>query len=175
MNAPTPMTEICPEFSKPGAAPTSWEHARAVLVEAPLYQVTTVRPDGRPHVTPLLGVWVDDSVCFCTGPQERKAVNLSKNPHCVMSTGDNSLESGPDLVVEGTGAPVDDPAGLDRIAEAYERKYGEAITSPEGTWFGLGDQVRKAAVLVVRVTPVKAFAFGNAPVFSQTRYTFART
>ncbi len=29
---------------------------------------STVRPDGRPHVTPLLAVWADDALHFCTGP-----------------------------------------------------------------------------------------------------------
>ena len=174
MHEPVPVTEICPEFASPGATPTPWEHARTRLAEAPLCWVTNVRPDGRPHATPLLSVWVDGSVCFCTGPEERKAVNLSKNPHCAMSTGDNSLEGGPDVIVEGTGAPVEDHAELGRIADAYERKYGASITSEDGTWFGLGDAVRKVSILTVRVTPAKAFAFNKAPVFSQTRYTFTR-
>lgn len=172
MNEPTPAVDICPEFGSPEATPIPWERSRALLADAPLYWVTTVRPDGRPHTTPLLGVWVDGSVCFCTGREERKALNLAGNPHCAMSTGDNSMEGGPDLVVEGTGAVVGDPAELGRIADAYERKYGAAVTSEEGTWFGLSGSVREASVLVVRVTPVKAFAFGKAPVFSQTRYVF---
>jgi general stress protein 26 len=172
VNAPAPLVEACPEFGNPGAEPIPWERTRAVMADAPLYWVTTVRPDGRPHATPLLGVWVDGTACFCTGREERKALNLSANPHCAMSTGDNALEGGPDVVVEGTGAPVDDPAALDRIASAYEEKYGPAVTAEGGTWFGLPDAVRGSGVLVVRVTPVKAFAFGKAPVFSQTRYTF---
>ncbi|GHC70926.1 pyridoxamine 5'-phosphate oxidase [Nocardiopsis terrae] len=172
MSEPTPVTDVCPDFSSTGAPPVPWGRARAVLTDAPLYWVTTVRPDGRPHAVPLLGVWVNGSVCFCTGREERKALNLAANPHCAMSTGDNRLEGGPDVIVEGTGAPVDDPAGLDRIAEAYEHKYGTAVTAEGGTWYGLGDSVRENAVLVVRVTPAKAFAFGKAPVFSQTRYTF---
>lgn len=172
MNASMPKTTLCPEFGSPGAEPLSWEYVRSVLAEAPLYRATTVRPDGRPHLTPLLGVWVDESGCFCTGSQERKALNLSENPHCLISTGNNTLGGPPDIVVEGTGARVEDPDALERIARAYEEKYGPAITSPEGTWFGLADSIRRTRVLTIRVTPKRAFAFDKAPMFSQTRYTF---
>ena len=48
--------------------------------------VTTVRPDGRPHVTPLVAVWLDDALYFCTGDDERKARNLRENRSCVMTT-----------------------------------------------------------------------------------------
>ncbi|WP_431868581.1 pyridoxamine 5'-phosphate oxidase family protein [Nocardiopsis eucommiae] len=172
MNERTPLTEVCPEFGSPGSPAVPWERTRAVLADAPLYWVTTVRPDGRPHATPLLGVWLDGAPYFCTGREERKARNLAANPHCALSTGDNALEGGPDVVVEGTGVPVDDPAGLDRVARAYEDKYGTAVTTEGGTWFGLPDAVRGGVVLTVGVAPVKALAFGKAPVFSQTRYTF---
>ena len=172
MNVSAPKTTLCPEFGSPGAEPLSWEYARSVLAEAPLYRITTVRPDGRPHSTPLLGVWADESGCFCTGPRERKALNLSENPHCLLSIGDSALDGPPDIVVEGTATRVEGPEALDRIARTYEEKYGSAITAPEGTWFGLVDSIRRTRVPTFRVAPKRAFAFGKAPMFSQTRYTF---
>lgn len=36
-----------------------------------------MRADGRPHVTPLVAVWLDGAPHFSTGPAEQKAVNLS--------------------------------------------------------------------------------------------------
>ena len=42
---------------------------------------------GRPHVTPLLAIWLDSALCFCTGASERKAKNLALNPHCIRTTG----------------------------------------------------------------------------------------
>ncbi len=56
--------------------PTTWPAAAAALQAAGLYWLTTVRGDGRPHVTPLVGVWTDDAFVFCTGPSEQKARNL---------------------------------------------------------------------------------------------------
>ncbi|HEX2398968.1 MAG TPA: pyridoxamine 5'-phosphate oxidase family protein, partial [Mycobacterium sp.] len=41
--------------------PVGWQQVSDALAAAELYWLTTVRKDGRPHVTPLVGVWVDDA------------------------------------------------------------------------------------------------------------------
>ena len=46
-------------FSDPSAAPTPWATTETALQSAELYWITTVREDGRPHVTPLIGLWHD--------------------------------------------------------------------------------------------------------------------
>lgn len=46
-------------------------------------------------------------------------------------------------MVEGEAKPVADPALLEEVIAAYEAKYGPHITSPEGTFHGLGDAFRK--------------------------------
>src|SRR4051794_20074187 len=68
-----PRTTLDTRFSEPGAVATSWEDARRVLERAELFWITTVRHDGRPHVTPLVAVWHDERLYFCTGPSEQKA------------------------------------------------------------------------------------------------------
>ena len=73
--------------------------------DAQLFWVTTVRPDGRPHSTPLVAVWLDDALHFCTGPTEQKAHNLVANPHVLLTTGDNGWKGGLDVVVEGPARP----------------------------------------------------------------------
>ena len=67
-----PVTELG-AFSSDGAVATEWAKALVDLQDAEVYWLSTVRPDGRPHVTPLLGVWLDGGLYFCTGPAERKA------------------------------------------------------------------------------------------------------
>ena len=62
-----PVTELC-AFSSPDAVPTEWPQARGRVEDAEVYWLSTVRPDGRPHVTTLLGVWLDGALYFCTGP-----------------------------------------------------------------------------------------------------------
>ncbi len=63
-----PLTELDARFSDPGTEPTSWDAAVAALESAQLAWLTTVREDGRPHVTPLVAIWQHDAVYFATGP-----------------------------------------------------------------------------------------------------------
>jgi nitroimidazol reductase NimA-like FMN-containing flavoprotein (pyridoxamine 5'-phosphate oxidase superfamily) len=165
-----PKTELC-AFSSPNATATEWSRARDELANAEIYWLSTVRPDGHPHVTPLLAIWLEGALYFCTGPDERKAKNLSENDHCILTTGRNIID-GLDLVIEGRAHAVTDHAELGRVADTYESKYGPHFTEPDGTWSGLGDAIRNAEVLVLRVVPVTAFGFGKGEVFSQTRWTF---
>ena len=75
-------TELDERFSDAEAGPTSWEETERTLRDAQLFWISTVRRDGRPHVTPLVAVWDDGALYFCTGPEEQKAVNLEANPEC---------------------------------------------------------------------------------------------
>ena len=96
-----PVTELDERFSDAGAEPTPWATTRAVLEQAQLSWVTTVRADGRPHATPLVAVWLDEAVHFTTGPSEQKAVNLVGNPHVVMTIGCTRWDEGLDVMIEG--------------------------------------------------------------------------
>ena len=114
-----PTVELDSQFSSNDATPIPWAEGRERLEGAEVYWISTVRPDGRPHVTPLLSVWLDGALYFCTGPDERKAKNLVRNPHCILATGCNALDEGLDVVVEGDAVGVSDYARLGRVADAY--------------------------------------------------------
>jgi hypothetical protein len=61
---------------------------------------------------PLIAVWLDGALHFCTGPSERKAKNLVHNAHCILTTGCNARDEGLDVAVEGNAANrVDDASG----------------------------------------------------------------
>ncbi|MGH9025202.1 MAG: pyridoxamine 5'-phosphate oxidase family protein [Acidimicrobiia bacterium] len=163
-----PATDVDSRFSMEGAKPTSWNDAQHQLTNAELYWLTSVRPNGRPHVTPLISVWLDGALHFCTGPSERKAKNLARNAHCILTTGTNSLNEGLDLVIEGDAQRVRDDGRLRTIAGAYEAKYG-----PD--WhFDVHDGMfhhDSGEALVFSVTPTKAFGLGKG-AYSQTRWVF---
>lgn len=130
-----------------------------------------MRPDGRPHVTPLIAVWLDGALCFCTGADERKAKNIGQNAHVVLTTGRNTInEDGLDMVVEGDAVRVRDEATLQRIADAYEAKYGSAWHFDVKDHAFNGQQGNIA--LVFAVVPSTAFGFGKGIVVSQTRWQF---
>ena len=171
MAAEVPVAGLDARFSSPEATPTDWAQGRRHIDEAEVFWLSTVRPDGRPHVTPLLAVWHDDAIYFCTGSDERKAKNLKQNPQCILTTGLNGLD-GLDVVVEGRAVEVGDGAELEQVANTYESKYGAHFTAPEGTWFGLSDAIRAGKALVYRVTPTTILGFAKGEQFSQTRWRF---
>src|SRR5947209_3650393 len=82
MNAPE--ANLDSRFSEPDALATDWNETRRVLETAELFWICTVRRDGRPHVTPVVAVWLDGAIHFSTGAGEQKAVNLRSNPHVIL-------------------------------------------------------------------------------------------
>ncbi|GGZ81455.1 pyridoxamine 5'-phosphate oxidase family protein [Streptomyces subrutilus] len=160
----------------PGAADvtaTEWTEAQRQLEAAEIFWVSTVRPDGRVHVTPLIAAWHEGTLYFSTGPDEQKAKNLAHDGHCALTTGGNSLTEGLDLVVEGTARPVTDPSVVEEVIAAYEAKYGAHITSPEGTFHGIGDAFRTGAAVVFALSPATAYGFGrDNGVYTHTRWSF---
>jgi nitroimidazol reductase NimA-like FMN-containing flavoprotein (pyridoxamine 5'-phosphate oxidase superfamily) len=163
-----PVAELDPRYSDDGVAAPDWAEARDRLEKAELFWVTTVRPDGRPHITPLLSLWLDDALYFCTGPDEQKAKNIAGNPHCILMTGCNALHEGMDLVVEGDATKVSDDAKLQRVADAYVTKYGEE-------WrFEVSDGAFRhgpGTAFVFEVAPVTAYGFAKGE-YSHTRWRF---
>lgn len=171
---PTPTAEICPEFSAPDATARPWAEARKVLEDAGTYWITTVRADGRPHVATLIAVWLDGRLFFATGPGEQKRRNLAANPHCIFTTGNNSMDHGFDVVVEGEAVNVRDTTVLQRVADTYVAKYGHGWqfhVQDDGT-FAHAEGGPDHQALVFEVAPAKAFGFGKGDPFSQTRYRF---
>ena len=114
-----PVTELDKRFSDQNAVATDWGETRRALEDAELFWITTIRVDGRPHVTPLVAVWLDDAIHFATGLSEQKAVNLRTNQNVILTTGCNEWEQGLDVVVEGEAVQIVDESTLERLAEAW--------------------------------------------------------
>jgi Pyridoxamine 5'-phosphate oxidase len=58
----TPETTLDTRFSDRGAVATEWEVTRRALETAELFWICTVRPDGRPHLTPIVAAWLESSI-----------------------------------------------------------------------------------------------------------------
>ena len=165
-----PVAELDSRFSDADAAPTAWDDVRRTIEDAELFWISTVRSDGRPHVTPLPTVWQNNALYFCTGADEQKGVNLRRNPSCVLTTGNNAWKSGLDVIVEGAATRVTEDDRLRCLAGLWESKY-------HGDWhFDVADGVFRhgaGEALVFEVVPEKVLAFAKGD-FAQTRYRFAR-
>jgi nitroimidazol reductase NimA-like FMN-containing flavoprotein (pyridoxamine 5'-phosphate oxidase superfamily) len=84
--------------------------------------IATVRPDGRPHLTPIWFVHEADRWYICTSPESVKARNLKTNPHvCIaLEDGDNAY------VVEGTARAVTPPTA---VVRQFKDKFDWDITT----------------------------------------------
>jgi len=162
-------------FSDPDAEPMPWSAGREQVITADTFWLSTVRPDGRPHVTPLIAVWHGEAIWFSTGPEERKAKNLVENPRCVLTTGRSDLVDGAlDVVLEGEAEQVTVDAELEPIAAAFAAKYGTetwGYVVREGAFI---HEASAARALVSRVRPVRGLGFRKGDSFSQTTWRFSR-
>jgi general stress protein 26 len=157
-----PVTTLDQRYSGDGTVATEWDQTRRVLEAAELFWISTVRADGRPHVTPLVAVWVDEAIHFQTGATEQKAANLSANPHVILMTGRNDWNKGLDVVVSGDAVRVTDDDVLRRLAKAWATKW-------EGQWqltvrdgcFYQGDYPHPSYVFSVTPTQILAFDKGE--------------
>lgn len=119
--------------------PTSevaWEYVEQRLSESLNYWLCSVRPNGRPHVIPRWGVYLDGKFYYDGSPETRHARNLESNSQVSLH-----LESGSDVVImEGMAQPAGkpEPAFAVRLAEAYRAKYASQGYSPEPTQWDEG-------------------------------------
>lgn len=108
-------------FPSDPSAFVSWEFVEEQLETARNYWLATTYPDGRPHVAPVWGLWLDNAPWFDGLPTTRWARNLAQNPSLCVH-----LESGEEVVIlEGE---VDDlvtgTATADRIRQGWHETYG---------------------------------------------------
>jgi hypothetical protein len=159
-------------FSEASEA-VGWQQVSDALAAAELYWLTTVRKDGRPHITPLVGAWVDDAFVFCTGPEEQKAQNLNHSTSVAVTTGVNTWSDGLDVVVEGAAERVTGLERLTKLADVIREKYnGDLDFTPADDGFGHTDEGGDSHIAYVfLVPPVKVLAFAKSP-HGQTTFRF---
>jgi hypothetical protein len=164
-----PITTLDRRYSGDQAAALPWPRAVDLLEQAELFWVSSVRPDGRPHVTPVVAVWQDGALYFSSGPEEQKSRNLAVNRHCAVTTGCNTWADGTDIVLHGDVEILRDLPELQRVADAFLTKYGgdwAFDVADDGTFSGPG------GALVYRLNPTQALGFGKGDPFSHTRWDF---
>jgi hypothetical protein len=133
--------------------------------------LTTINPDGSPHVVPIGAVWVDGTFWFQTGDTTRKAKNIAGDPRCTMSVSVDKV----DLVLEGTASKVSDPAAVSRIVAEWVKggwpcevdSSGIGVTAPFNA-----PAVGPAPWFVYRITPRAALSVSTAQPGGTTRFKF---
>lgn len=170
----TPTGEIDARYSQPDAVATHWEEVRHVLAGAELAWLSTVRPEGGPHVTPVVTVLVDGTLYFMTGGHEQKARNLERNPKVALITGANTWDRGLDVVIEGTARAVTDDETLRAAAAAWGTRWDGRWTLVPGAGGLRHLDEGEPLPYEIRVFAIDpSVAYGHAKgTFAHTRFTF---
>lgn len=162
-----------------GAPPIEWSRVRDVLdgnsTRAPdtggpdrhTSWLTTINPDGSPHVMPLGAIHVEGTAYFTSGPGTRKSRNIERDPRCVLSVATHPF----DLVIEGTAERLTDAGVLRRVAATYAAGgwqasvAGDALTAEYSA-----PAAGPPPWNVYRVVPSTVFALGTAEPYGATRF-----
>jgi nitroimidazol reductase NimA-like FMN-containing flavoprotein (pyridoxamine 5'-phosphate oxidase superfamily) len=185
------MGERTPVAEEPlvtgGASATPWAQANGRLgtpERERTYWLATVRPDGRPHVMPILGLWLDGAFHFITGESTRKGRNLAGSSECVVTASSKTLPA-LDVIIEGRATRVTDEAKLRQVADAYASELHWELAVQQGAV--VGDNAPTAGpppYAVFEVTPMTVFGLpgiagtdegsskGSEGTFTPTRWRF---
>jgi hypothetical protein len=107
----------------------TWDWVAERLTESKHYWLCSVRPNGRPHVIPRWGVFVDNKFYYDGSPETRHARNLEKNPNATLN-----LENGSQAVfLEGVAKTAGKPSPelAKKLSQDYKKKYKEFGYAPE--------------------------------------------
>ena len=149
--------------------PTAWETAREQLAGQSEYWLTTLMPDGRPHVRPLFTVWQDERLYFVSSPTSRKAKNLVDDLRCVISVSSEMAH----FVVEGEAEKVKGQAQLQQVAQAYDSKYGWKVDVRDSAFYADGAPTAGPPPYEIYTVIIdKVYGFGTHESFSPTRWQF---
>jgi pyridoxamine 5'-phosphate oxidase-like protein len=146
--------------TKPGTEPLRWGDVRQWFGAERSYWVATAGSGDRPQVRPVLAVWIEDKVYSTTSPDAAKGRNLSLRAECSLAAHAPAV----DIVVEGTATWVTDRHVLERVAAAYDDKYGWPVTITEDNMFDAPYGAPTAGTPPYRayeISPRVVYAFGT--------------
>lgn len=125
--------------------PARWRAIEARLGRESTIWVATVRYDGRPHLTPVWFIWLDEKLYITIGRESQKYANLYGNQNIALSLPD----TGNVIIIEGE-AHVAQSSAIDTLGDYFYHKY---------EWdFRYDDS---ADWQLIEITPHKIMAWGD--------------
>ena len=96
-------------------------HIDSACAHEPIIWLSSVRPDGRPHLVPVWFLWDGAAILFFSKPAAQKVRNLRHNPQVMLAL--DSADEGEDVVLlEGRAELLGDDAPRSTLPE-YAEKY----------------------------------------------------
>jgi general stress protein 26 len=81
-----------------------WADVERKLESSIVYWIASTRPNGRPHVIPRDGLWLDGGLYYGGSPETVHHRNITRNPHIAVHIGDGQEA----IIVEGA-VEVEEP------------------------------------------------------------------
>ena len=129
-------------------------HALERLRDNPMIWLSSVRPDGRPHIVPVWFVLDDDSILIFSIPDNQKVRNLRQNPNVMLAL-DDTQGGGDVVMIEGRAELLSDPKVTAAAMPAYAQKYAKQIAQLFSDPAGMAKQYSQA----IRITPTRILAY----------------
>jgi general stress protein 26 len=136
----------------------AWQHVEERLATERVYWVTSVGRNGRPHVRPIDGLYLDGAIYIGGSPKTRWVKAVRSNPHVTVNLGSIS-----DVVIfEGDAEVMSEvPRELaERLAAESKAKFPEYGMTADN--YGEG---------VIAIRPRKVLAWTDFAT-NPTRFTF---
>jgi PPOX class probable F420-dependent enzyme len=129
-------------------------HARADqrLRSELMMWISTVRPDGRPHLVPVWFLWDGERVIIFSKP-DQKIRNLKQNPQVVLALDDT--DGGEDVVLIDGEATLPERGTLSPAMPTYAEKYAAKLAAANWTGESMGEEYTEP--IVVRPTRIRAW------------------
>jgi PPOX class probable F420-dependent enzyme len=122
------------------------------LATEPIVWISSVRPDGMPHLIPIWFSWDGVSLIVLSKPHAQKVRNLRSNPKVMVAIG-NPEEDFDVVLVEAKATLESEPAQT--LPAAHRRKYRDRMAA-----IGLTpDDFVATYSQVVRITPTRALGW----------------
>jgi hypothetical protein len=129
--------------------------------------LTTINPDGSPHVRPVGVIAHHGGWYFTSGSATRKSRNLARDRRSVLSVATDQF----DLVLEGAAERISDARELASVAAAFVRSgwpaqvAGDALTAEYSA-----PSAGPPPWYVYRLTPSTVYAMGTSEPFGATKF-----
>ena len=130
-----------------------YSHVVQRLRAEPIIWLSSVRPDGRPHLVPVWFLWDGAAIFIFSQPQAQKLRNLRANPAVTLAL-EAADEGGDIAILEGT-ATIGETRNGASILPAYAAKYEKPITQMGWTL----ETMTASYSRLIQVTPLRLIAW----------------
>ena len=123
-------------------------HIDQRLRSEPIIWLSSVRPDGRPHLVPVWFLWDGATILIFSQPNNQKIRNIRHSPNVTLAL--DSVGGDDVVIIEGRAELIDDP-DVNVTLTAYAKKYAQLLQDMDTTAEGMAKSYSQG----IRITPTK--------------------